>query len=715
MQPSADVNRLDVTGRDAVVWLDDPGATDPGVTGAKAANLARAASAGLRVLPGFVVTTAATALGSSDPSVQRAVIAALSMLVEDDDAVVVRSSSTIEDAGTSSMAGRFTSVLDVRGAEALIDAIGTVITSSDRVRDGDGRAQPIAVLVQRQLDTSLGGVMFGVDPVTGRRDHIVVEVVHCAPDALVGGRVSAEHFVLDQGGSVVDHVVPQGAPSTRLDRRRRRELVHLAALNEMAFGGPQDVEWAVDRTGTLWLLQARPVTAVAAGPDAQRDAAPVLGPGPLAETFPAPLAPLEVDLWLSPMREGMRRALVAAGAAQRATVDRSPIIVEVNGRPAVDLSLIGALSTGSRWQRLKPRVLLRRLATAWRIGRLRVALPSIAAGVAAAVDDDLSTIGTLAAVSDSGLVELLHRTRSELATVHSVEMLCGMIDHAAPDRSHVPLPTVAIHAAARLRSAGLDDDAIIEHAPECLALTVPVIGSPVVVPPLPATAPGDTGRSDPRPLTHRDELRLRIRWLQELGARVANEIGRRAADRGFVDDPAHIRWSTLADIDRPDAIRLSTEDVAARAAALSTDPLPTRFRLVGGDVRSLAHQRHSRAVHRHATTLHGLPASVGRSTGVVVHSPPNRGSAEAGPVVLVTEHLEPGLATALPALTALVAETGSALSHLAILAREAHLPTVVAVPEARRCLPCGTRVVVDGARGVVHVLDEPTDRGAGDR
>nr|MCU0266652.1 PEP-utilizing enzyme [Actinomycetes bacterium] len=79
--------------------------------------------------------------------------------------------------------------------------------------------------------------------------------------------------------------------------------------------------------------------------------------------------------------------------------------------------------------------------------------------------------------------------------------------------------------------------------------------------------------------------------------------------------------------------------------------------------------------------------------------------------VLVVRTLDPVLAAALPGLAGLVAETGSTLSHLAILAREAHVPTVVAVHDAVHRFPPGTRLLVDGGTGEVTALlpDEGDD------
>jgi phosphoenolpyruvate-protein kinase (PTS system EI component) len=75
--------------------------------------------------------------------------------------------------------------------------------------------------------------------------------------------------------------------------------------------------------------------------------------------------------------------------------------------------------------------------------------------------------------------------------------------------------------------------------------------------------------------------------------------------------------------------------------------------------------------------------------------------------VLVVTTLDPGLAAWLPGLAGLVAETGSPLSHLAILARDLQVPTVVAVAGATERFPPGSRVLVDGTLGEVTRTDQP--------
>ena len=97
--------------------------------------------------------------------------------------------------------------------------------------------------------------------------------------------------------------------------------------------------------------------------------------------------------------------------------------------------------------------------------------------------------------------------------------------------------------------------------------------------------------------------------------------------------------------------------------------------------------------------------------GVVRHRLPDGSPTEA--TILVTRHLEPQLAPVLGGLVGLVSETGSALSHLAILARELGLPTVAGVADALRRFPPGTRLLVDGSTGEIEVLESVVEGASG--
>jgi pyruvate,water dikinase len=673
-----------------IVWLHEPAALDAAVTGAKAANLAHAMARGLPVLPGFVVTTAAAPRGSLPPELEAALHNFWEFVCDDwPGPWVVRSSSTVEDSTTASMAGQFTSVLGVFGFDALVEAVRTVLASAGHPRDERTTAKPMAVLVQPQLDTECAGVLFGLDPVTGDVHHLVVEAVPGTPDGLVSGTVTAAHCVLSRRGRLAggrsEEVRALLGPS------RRRRLARLARTAADAFGGPQDVEWAFDLGGELWMLQSRAVTATG---DVDLAAGPILGPGPVAETFPEPLRPLEIALWAEPLRAAVVGAIGATAAVSRRRLARSPVVTEVGGRLAADLELFGSVPPGGRARRwFRPLAGLRRVMVAWRVGRLRAALPALAADVVRQADADLCAVGELSTFSGPELVDVLERLHHELVALHGHEVLAGML--LRDDVAEPSLATAALAALRRGRADGLDDAAIVARDPVVLALTPPAVDPDGRVA-LPALA-GDAGGHPVAvgELGWRDALRLRSRWAQELGARIAAELGRRLAAEGLLPTP-----TAVADL-RLDELRVAVEQhrmpdgVARRAAVEPGAPLPVAFRLTptGEPVAVAGHHRRHRD---------GLPAGGGRAVGVVRHQPPETGER----CVLVVDTLDPRLAPLLPALAGLVSETGSALSHLAILAREMHVPTVVGVPEARHRFPDGTNLLVDGTTGELRLCEE---------
>ena len=187
-------------------------------------------------------------------------------------------------------------------------------------------------------------MLFGADPVTGRTDRLVVAAVPGGPDRLVSGQVDGIQLTLSAPAAACV-TAATSAPAALRARRTRRGLVRLARRTAAAtFGGPQDIEWAIDDDGHFVLLQSRPITAIG---DEARAVGPVLGPGPVAETFGLPLRPLEEDLWVAPLRDGLREALahhrrhVAPGAC-----GSRPVVVTVGGRVAADLELLGL--TGRR-------------------------------------------------------------------------------------------------------------------------------------------------------------------------------------------------------------------------------------------------------------------------------------------------------------------------------------------------------------------------------
>ncbi|SFF47402.1 PEP/pyruvate-binding domain-containing protein [Blastococcus tunisiensis] len=664
----------------SVVPLDDETAEQRDVAGAKAAALATASRHGLPIVPGFVVTTAAVDRIAAGEPLDDEILTAWRGLSQDGrHALVVRSSSTVEDLGDSSMAGRFESVVGVTGPDEFRRAVDVVVASRQEAAAGSdtltGR-EPLAVLVQPLLDARSGGVLFGIDPVSGREDRLVVAAVDGGPDRLVSGEVDGDRYELDRTGRRTD--VTRGDGGARLRRSQLRALARLAERTADVFGGPQDVEWAIDRAGRLRLLQSRPVTAEPRG----RPVGPVLGPGPVAETFPEPLQPLETDLWVRPLREALRQALLLAGTAEVSAVEGSPLVTVLGGRVAVDLDLLEPREETPRLRdRLDPRPRLRRLRASWRVGRLRSALPALAEDVLGSADHVLGGVPALHELTDRQLVAVLHRAGPALVSVHAHEVLMGMlVDPAAPRLTGV---SAAMRVLARSRGAGLTDTEIVAANPVVLALAAPRICSFPQLPPdvtAPEGAPpGDGGDAG----LLREALRLRVRWIQEVTARVAWTLGERLAATGRLPRAEDVRGLRLADLTaavQDDTLELSPEAVEPE------EPLPARFRL-GNTGRPIPV----------SGTAGGTGAGGGTGTGPVhIGDDPPDGA------VLVVRNLDPSLAPVLPRLAGLVAETGSVLAHLAILARESGVPTVVGFSGAMDAFAEGTTVRVDGATGAVE-------------
>ncbi|MFH8369533.1 PEP/pyruvate-binding domain-containing protein [Streptomyces sp. NPDC018031] len=679
----------------AVVPLDSERAKDPAVTGAKAAHLARAAAAGLPVLPGFALVPAGRAPDA--PTGAEALRRAWHTLAGDDERpLVVRSSSAHEDTADSSMAGRFESVLDVTGWKEFTTAVRTVLDSARRVHvlhPSEGRdADPLdgmAVLVQPMLRAVTGGVMFGADPVEGREDRVLISAVRGGPDQLVNGSTQGVRYQLTRHGRLLRTEPAEPRSARLLGRSETTRLVRMARKTQRVFGGPQDVEFGFDADGRLWLFQSRPITAMAARPPRGTR---LLGPGPVAETFPGVLQPLEEDLWLAPMSHGLTLALDIAGAAPRRKLRTLPVVTTVGGRAAADLRLLGAArSAHPLLDFLNPAPGARRASAAWRVGRLRSALPLLALDLMADVDRRLAELPAPRHLLGGQILDAVSWGRAVLSPLHAQESLAGALLGTG---SGATAAGEALAELAEGRARGLTDAELLARYPVLLSLLPPTLGER-------PDLPESTGRPGvPRgvgALPVREGLRLRIRWVQEMQAEMVRELAARGAVGAGAVGPSRLallRWDELARAADGGGL---PPDLAERLPRPDTPALPAAFRLADG--RPVADPTVGRG-----RSGEGQGAGGGTGTGTAWDGNGDRPERP----VLVVSALDPALAPLLPGLAGLVAETGSVLSHLAVLAREYQVPTAVGVPGALDRFPPGTGVSVDGATGAVENTDRHT-------
>ncbi len=217
--------------------------------------------------------------------------------------LAVRSSATTEDAEDASFAGLQDTYLWVMGARATLHYLRSCWASLYSVPSIAYRRKhqmpeegvAMAVVVQRMVDARAAGVMFTRSPLTGDRSVITIEGTWGLGSAVVSGEVTPDRFVIakitgeitvrDISDKHVQHVpVDEGGTKEveTPDHLRRAPCLsdeELTALREVArkverhYGRPQDIEWAIDRSGKILLLQSRPETVWSA-----RDAAPVATP-----------------------------------------------------------------------------------------------------------------------------------------------------------------------------------------------------------------------------------------------------------------------------------------------------------------------------------------------------------------------------------------------------------------------------------------------------
>ncbi len=202
--------------------------------------------------------------------------------------LAVRSSATMEDLAGHSFAGLYDTFLGVSNASAILTAIKKCWASlwSERAFDYrarnrfDHRAARMAVVVQRLVEADASGVLFTADPLTGRTDRLVIEAAFGLGEALVSGKVSPDRVVLArqdlrvlehsvaekkleivaaEQGAVERAVEPTRATSPCLSEDTARRLGEFGLRAEVAFGAPQDVEWAT-ACGEVFVLQSRPIT-----------------------------------------------------------------------------------------------------------------------------------------------------------------------------------------------------------------------------------------------------------------------------------------------------------------------------------------------------------------------------------------------------------------------------------------------------------------------
>ena len=353
---------------------------DLGLAGGKGANLGELSRAGFDVPPGFVIATSAYDLLLQSDSLQTRLTALLTSLsVENADsvkevsqhirdilqetnvpgqirdeilnayrelkngAVAVRSSATAEDLPEAAFAGQQETFLNVLGEQALMNAVRACWVSlwSERAilyrarQQVDQATVKLAVVVQKMVPADVAGVMFTANPVSGERHELIIDANPGLGEAVVGGLVTPDHFVVNRrgrriqeqslgrreviirakagGGTEQTNSTQETTNAPALTRQAILKLSQLGVAIERHYGVPQDIEWAwiKDKTnlGKFYILQSRPMTAL---PEPLQVRGPMKMVIPmLAEMWPTRPYPLDMTTFTGAIERAIGNLLVA--------------------------------------------------------------------------------------------------------------------------------------------------------------------------------------------------------------------------------------------------------------------------------------------------------------------------------------------------------------------------------------------------------------------
>lgn len=292
--------------------------------------------------------------------------------------VAMRSSALGEDALGASFAGQYRSLLNV-GEINLISAYKEVIAGkytpqamAYRLNKGiPDEDVAMCVGCMRMIDAVSGGVAYSCNPLDLTDNAVHVNSVWGLPRAVVDGvapvdtltvardplRVrsrdipskSQKYVCFPDEGLCREELTDGEAGLQSIPDDKLLELAAMAVRLEEFYGGPQDMEWALERDGRLVLLQCRPLrlTEVAPAPTAEADdeGHEVLLAGGVAASLGGGIGPVFVARGgMDAMRFPDRAVLVVAQALPRwaALLPRAAAVVAESG------SLAGHLANVAR-------------------------------------------------------------------------------------------------------------------------------------------------------------------------------------------------------------------------------------------------------------------------------------------------------------------------------------------------------------------------------
>ena len=248
------------------------------------------------------------------PALAEEITAAARTFLKNGKALAVRSSSISEDGSHHSFAGQFSSVLNVRDEAQFLEAFKEVVASNFNPRSLAYRLNAgldplrfdMAVLCLEMVEARAAGVLLTRSPQEPESGLMLVSAVPGLGEAAVSGSAAADLYLVgadgrvdwprstiaskerllvceEAGGVAWRELAPEAREQPVLSETELQALAGWGRELERREGMPLDMEWAVDREGTVVILQVRPMTTMGIqAADDRQEHFPVLAQGVIA-------------------------------------------------------------------------------------------------------------------------------------------------------------------------------------------------------------------------------------------------------------------------------------------------------------------------------------------------------------------------------------------------------------------------------------------------
>ena len=769
------------------IELGHEDARDARAVGHKAANLARFAAT-FRVPPAFCLATSVYDELEAATDGDATARAALTRLVADayarlaaaigtaEPRVAVRSSATGEDSADASFAGPHETILDVHGVDAVVDAVlecwrsaGNERVTAYRKEKGITDPVSVAVLVQQMVPSDVSAIAFGVDPVSGDREVVVIDAAAGLGDRIASGDVTPDRYTVRKSDLGV-------SGTGVLSEAQATEIAKLTLALERENGHEVDVECAF-ANGQLYLLQCRPITTLGQDfplvwedpedakyhwvrDDAHSGAphphllndyfleAPTAGMRRRAEIDDAPLfartQPFLGRTYVSIRRrifEGdlaeLDRAMVAKACAAARTFRRTwddeyvPRLREHwdwIARATHDSATVPLGELAARWDALWPRV-----NDIWTMHMMTTSR-------AYSVMDELAT--TYERLTGRPRAEALKLTQARAPSLHRLarDLHALTAAYASGDRAAYERAQSAFLAEhGNLGSAGEDmrdlpwaeDHALLERElarraadpqedPDARRARLIAEGDEVErrARELLRDRPDDLARFDEvlaaaratGPLTEEHNYVI-DRQVMSIVARFFRAVGARMAREGLLTDAADVHHFHIREVSEALRTRRDLRDLTRERAAEYAGWLRLRYPKTLGapapaDAAPVPSALNYRVRQDATGVIKGAPASSGVRRG---HACLVRGIDDFAKMrkgdILVCRSSNVSWIPLFTIAAAVVTDVGGPLSHAAVVAREFGVPAVVGCDVALETLRDGDLVEVDGDAGTVRKIE----------